>query len=131
MRVWTRNAHILHSFPFPSSSFPPSSLPLPWCQGFPPFSFRVFITFAFFPDPSTPPLLDPSHLEETLSAGLLTIALNAQRELSVVQKAGGTPLAPEEVLGVMDVAVAKARELDKLVEQRLQEDWKGRNVEVR
>ena len=89
------------------------------------------LTFAFFPDLSTPPLLDPSHLEETLSAGLLTVALNAQRELCVVQKAGGIPLAPEDILKIMDIAVTKARELDKIVEARLQEDWKGRHVEVR
>lgn len=89
------------------------------------------LTFAFFPDPSTPLLLDPSHLEETLSAGLLSVALNAQRELCVVQKAGGIPLAPDDVLKMMDIAVTKARELDKLVESRLQEDWKTRHVEVR
>ena len=89
------------------------------------------LTFAFFPDPATPPLIDPSHLEETLSAGRLTVALNAQRELVVVQKAGGLPLAPDDVLKIIDIAVTKARELDKLVEGRLQEDWAGRHVEVR
>ncbi|KAH9910977.1 ribosomal protein S5 domain 2-like protein [Epithele typhae] len=88
-------------------------------------------TFAFYPDPETPPLLDPLRLEETLSEGLLTIALNAQRELCMVQKAGGTPLAPDEVPRVMGVGVARAKELDKIVEARLAEDWKGRNVEVR
>ena len=45
--------------------------------------------------------------------------------------ASGMPLATEEIVGVLDVAVAKARDLDKLVEARLQEDWNGRNVEVR
>ncbi|KAI0822119.1 ribosomal protein S5 domain 2-like protein [Trametes gibbosa] len=89
------------------------------------------LTFAFFPDTGTPLLLDPTHLEETLSAGLLSVALNAQRELCVVQKAGGVPLAPADVLAIMDVAVGKARELDKVVERALQEDWKGRHVEVR
>ncbi|KAH9914367.1 ribosomal protein S5 domain 2-like protein [Epithele typhae] len=107
---------------------PPSErAPVPLSMPHTPFAF----TFAFYPDPETPPLLDPSHLEETLSEGLLTIALNAQRELCVVQKAGGTPLAPDDVLRVMDVAVARAKELDKIVEARLAEDWKGRNVEVR
>ncbi len=61
----------------------------------------------------------------------MSVALNAQRELCVVQKAGGIPLAPDDVLKIMDIAVTKARELDKLVEARLQEDWKTRNVEVR
>ena len=76
-------------------------------------------------------MLDPSFLEQRLAAGVLSIALNAQRELCVVQKAGGVPLAPDEVLRIIDVAVQKAKELDQLVEKRLQEDWATRNVEVR
>ena len=88
-------------------------------------------TFAYFPDTSTQAVLDPSFLEQRLSAGLLSVALNAQRELCVVQKAGGVPLAPDEVMRIIDVAVGKAKELDKLVEDRLKEDWAGRHVEVR
>ena len=87
-------------------------------------------TFAYFPDTSTQAVLDPNHIEQRLSAGLLSISLNAQRELCVVQKAGGVPLAPEEVLRIIDVAVGKAKDLDKIVEQRLKEDWATRNVEV-
>ena len=89
------------------------------------------LTFAYFPDTAILPVLDPSHLEQTLSAGLLSIALNAQRELCVVQKAGGVPLAPDEILRIVGIAVDKAKDLDKLVEQRLKEDWAGRTVEVR
>ncbi|KAL7278037.1 ribosomal protein S5 domain 2-like protein [Trametes coccinea BRFM310] len=106
---------------------PSERAPMPLSMHHTPYCF----TFAFFPDPATPPLLDPSHLEETLSAGLLSVALNAQRELCVVQKAGGVPLSPEDVLRIIDVAVQKAKELDKIVEHALQEDWAGRNVEVR
>lgn len=76
-------------------------------------------------------MLDPSLLEQRLSAGVLSIALNAQRELCVVQKAGGVSLTPDEVLRIIDVAVQKAKELDMLVEKRLQEDWATRHVEVR
>ncbi|KAM5544202.1 hypothetical protein V8D89_001862 [Ganoderma adspersum] len=104
---------------------PSERAPVPLSMHHTPFC----LTFAFFPD--TPPLLDPSHLEQTLSAGLLTVALNAQKELCVVQKAGGVPLAAEEVLGIMDIAVVKVRELDKLIEACLQKDWKGRVVEIR
>ncbi|EJF60884.1 ribosomal protein S5 domain 2-like protein [Dichomitus squalens] len=104
---------------------PSERAPVPLSMHHTPFCF----TFAFFPD--APPLVDPARLEETLSAGLLSVALNAQKELCVVQKAGGSPLPAEEVLAIMDIAVAKARELDRLVEARLQEDWKGRVVEVR
>lgn len=88
-------------------------------------------TFAFFPDTSTQPVIDPSLIEQRLSAGLMSVALNAQRELCVVQKMGGVPLAVEDVLGIIDIAVTQAKTLDKLVEARLIEDWANRKVEVR
>ncbi|GJE94127.1 exosome complex component rrp45 [Phanerochaete sordida] len=89
------------------------------------------LTFAYFPDAGTPAVLDPGALEQRLAAGVLSVALNAQRELCVVQKAGGVPLAPDEVLRIIDVAVQKAKELDALVARRLAEDWATRHVEVR
>ena len=49
----------------------------------------------------------------------------------MLQKLGGVPLAMDEILRIVDVAVGKAKELDKLVEARLREDWAGRKVEVR
>ena len=88
-------------------------------------------TFACFSDPETLPVLDPTNLEQRLSAGVLSVALNAQRELCVIQKAGGVPLATDEVMRIIDQAVGKAKELDRIIEQRLKEDWAGRNVEVR
>ncbi|KAK0502942.1 ribosomal protein S5 domain 2-type protein [Armillaria luteobubalina] len=89
------------------------------------------LTFAFFPDETTQPVLDPTLLEQRLSAGLMSVALNAQRELCVVQKMGGVPLVAEDVLKIVSTAVTKAKELDALVEDSLREDWKGRHVEVR
>ncbi|KAH0839360.1 ribosomal protein S5 domain 2-type protein [Lanmaoa asiatica] len=89
------------------------------------------VTFAFFPDPSTRPIVDPSLLEQRLSAGTMNIALNAQREICVLHKAGGVPTAPDEILRLLNVAVGIAKDLDKLVEARLREDWAGRKVEVR
>ncbi|KAF7323182.1 Exosome complex component rrp45 [Mycena chlorophos] len=102
--------------------------PIPLAMNHTPFCF----TFAFFPDLETAPVLDPNQLEQRLSAGLMSVALNAQKELCVVQKFGGVPLAMDEILRLIDVAVERAKELNKLVEGRLQEDWKtrGRNVEL-
>ena len=83
-------------------------------------------------DPYKPiAVLDPARLEQTLAAGTLSLALNAQRELCVVQKAGGVPLAPDELLRASDIGVRKVKELDAFVEARLSEDWAGRKVEVR
>ncbi|KIY70053.1 hypothetical protein CYLTODRAFT_430131 [Cylindrobasidium torrendii FP15055 ss-10] len=89
------------------------------------------ITFAFFPDAATQPVVDPSALEQRLSAGLMSVALNAQRELCVVQKAGGVPLAADDLLSYINVAVTKAKDLHELVEESLKRDWGSRVVEVR
>jgi len=76
-------------------------------------------------------VLDPALLEQRLASGTLALALNAQRELCVVQKAGGVPLPPGEVLRAIDVAVRRAKELEDLVEARVRDDWVRRKVEVR
>jgi len=51
--------------------------------------------------------------------------------LCVVQKSGGVPLEPADVLKIVNIAVQKAKDLDAFVEARLREDWDGRKVEVR
>lgn len=89
------------------------------------------ITFAFFPDPTTQPVVDPSTLEQRLSAGLMSVALNAQRELCVVQKSGGVPLVADDLLSYINVAVGKAKELNAIVEESLKRDWGTRVVEIR
>lgn len=106
---------------------PSERAPVPLAIHHTPFCF----TFAFFPDASTPPIIDPSQLEQRLSAGLLSIALNAQKELCVLQKLGGVPLSTDEILSLVDIAVTKAQETNRFVEARLKEDWLGRKVEVR
>lgn len=88
------------------------------------------VTFAFFPDPTIRPVLDPSLLEQRLSTGQMSIALNAQREICVLQKAGGVPIPAEDVLRLIDIAVTVAKDLDKFVEKRLREDWGSRKIEV-
>lgn len=70
-------------------------------------------------------------LEQRLSAGLVSIALNAQKEICVLQKLGGVPLGTDDILRLVEVAVGKAKEMNTLVEARLREDWAGRKVEVR
>jgi exosome complex component RRP45 len=92
-----------------------------------PFCF----TFAFFSDPETPPILDPSQLEQRLSAGAMSIALNAQKEICVLQKLGGVPQQTEEILRLVKVAVDQAKELSNEVDVRLAADWDTRHVEVR
>jgi exosome complex component RRP45 len=70
-------------------------------------------------------------LEQRLSSGLLSIALNAQKELCILQKLGGVPLPHEENMRLVNTSVEKAKELNEFVEARLTEDWMSRTVEVR
>ncbi|KAF6756617.1 ribosomal protein S5 domain 2-type protein [Ephemerocybe angulata] len=101
--------------------------PMPLAIHHSPFCF----TFAFFADPETPPILDPTQLEQRLSAGLMSIALNAQKEICVLQKLGGVPQDTEEILRLVKVAVAQAKELSNTVDAKLTADWATRKVEVR
>ncbi|OCF35904.1 exosome complex component RRP45 [Kwoniella heveanensis CBS 569] len=87
------------------------------------------LTFAYYEN--LPPILDPTHLESTLCSGTLTLTLNAQREICVLSKAGGTPLAASEIMGVVNVGVDRVREMVKHLEEALERDREGRVVEVR
>lgn len=87
------------------------------------------LTFAYFED--LQPILDPTHLEETLASGTMTVTLNAQRELCVLSKAGGSALSVDDVMAVVRVGVERVRESVKRIEEALVEDAGRRIVEVR
>jgi len=76
-------------------------------------------------------LLDPAGLEQRLAQGTLNLALTPQRELAVVHKAGGLPLAPEVLMGSVQVAARRAKELEAWLDVRVHEDWIRKKVEVR
>jgi exosome complex component RRP45 len=82
---------------------------------------------------SLPPrvLLDPAGLEQRLAHGTLNLAITAQRELAVVHKAGGLPLAPEVLMGAVHVAARRAKEFEGWLDVRVREDWVQKKVEVR
>lgn len=87
------------------------------------------LTFAYFED--LQPILDPTHLEETLASGTMTVTLNAQRELCVLSKAGGSALSVDDVMAVVRVGVERVRESVKQIEDALVKDAAQRVVEVR
>jgi exosome complex component RRP45 len=76
-------------------------------------------------------LLDPAGLEHRLAQGMLHLALTPQRELAVVHKAGGLPLAPGVLMGAIQVAARRAKELETWLDVRVHEDWALKKVEVR
>ena len=76
-------------------------------------------------------LLDPAGLEHRLAQGMLHLALTPQRELAVVHKAGGLPLAPGVLMAAIQVAARRAKELETWLDVRVHEDWMLKKVEVR
>ena len=57
-------------------------------------------------------LLDAAGLEHRLVQIILHLALTPERELAVVHKAGGLPLAPGVLMGAIQVTARRARELE-------------------
>jgi len=95
------------------------------------------VSFAFYSEgkpheqPKVRMLLDPAGLELRLAHGVLVLVLTAQRELAVVHKAGGLPLAPETLIGAVEIAARRARELETWLDVHVRDDWARKNVEVR
>lgn len=75
-------------------------------------------------------LLDPSLLEQTLAHTSITFVINAQREVCVLDKAGGAPLPYQTILALLGDASKRAAELAKLVEKALADDASHRIVSV-
>lgn len=80
----------------------------------------ICLTFGFFElNGSNKPsvVLDPSYLEEQLSTGTVTLALNPQKEICVVNKSGGVPLSIDEIMRVVKVGSQKVKEVDQLIKR--------------
>lgn len=78
-------------------------------------------------------VIDPTHEESTLSTGTMTVTLNAQRELCVLSKAGGSPLSVDELMRVVKLGAERVKELVRQLEDGLKADWeiRGKVIEVR
>ncbi|GAA5929486.1 hypothetical protein JCM3775_002354 [Rhodotorula graminis] len=88
------------------------------------------LTFAFFGEDSLA-VLDPTHLEQQLCTGTLTLALNAQSEICVLSKQGGAPLSADDVMKAVQIGVERVRQVDEVVVKALALDRSRRVVEVR
>jgi exosome complex RNA-binding protein Rrp42 (RNase PH superfamily) len=71
-------------------------------------------------------VLDPTHLESQLSEGTLTLTLNAQSEICVLTKAGGSPLKVVDIMRCLNLASSRIKDIDKAVKLAVQEDLKGK-----
>lgn len=56
----------------------------------------------------------------------MTVTLNAQRELCVLSKAGGSPLSVDELMRVVKLGAERVKELVRQLEDGLKADWEVR-----
>lgn len=75
-------------------------------------------------------LLDPSLLEQTLAHTSITFVINAQREVCVLDKAGGAPLPYQTIFALLGDAAKRAAEMAALLERALADDARHRVVSV-
>ncbi|CBQ70379.1 probable RRP45-Exosome complex exonuclease [Sporisorium reilianum SRZ2] len=83
-----------------------------------------------FAPASTAALLDPTLLEESLATSKLTLVLNAQREICVLDKSYGSPIQPQLLLDLIQVGLNRVQQLTQTLEQALKRDAETRVVEV-
>jgi len=87
----------------------------------------VCITFSFFGDGSVT-LLDATAKEEQVREAELIITAN-DFEVCQVAKHGGRPVDPALVMKSFQVAVSKAREMNKFIRGKLAEDASARGIQ--
>ncbi|KAJ3219365.1 Exosome complex component RRP45 [Dinochytrium kinnereticum] len=74
----------------------------------------ICISFGLF-DKGESVVMDPSHLEEQVQEGDMTVVVNAHRELCTLSKAGGCPLEMSLIIRCANVAAVKAAEITELI----------------
>lgn len=85
------------------------------------------------PDTSTSTsvaLLDPTLLEESLAQSKLTLVLNAQREICVLDKSYGSPIDAHLLLHLIQIGLIRIQQLTERLEHALSVDAETRVVEV-
>ncbi|KAF8980835.1 hypothetical protein BGZ46_003653 [Entomortierella lignicola] len=85
----------------------------------------ICVTFAFF-DNGQHVLVDPTHLEEQIQEGDMTITLNVHKEVCALSKAGGIPMEVDQILQCSKIAVVKVAEITAQIEEALAADAKKR-----
>jgi len=70
-------------------------------------------------------VLDPSHIEENIMDGRLTIAINQKNQICALQKGEGGGFKFEDVLLAKDIALRKAEELRSIILDHLAKKPRG------
>ncbi|KAI7865246.1 ribosomal protein S5 domain 2-type protein [Spinellus fusiger] len=85
----------------------------------------ICVTFGFF-DNGELLLVDPTYLEEQVKEGGMTITMNIHKEICALSKAGGVPLASDQILRCSQVALVKVTEMTEQIQKALAQDKASR-----
>eukprot|EP01126_Amoeba_proteus_P034584 TRINITY_DN3451_c0_g1_i6.p1 TRINITY_DN3451_c0_g1~~TRINITY_DN3451_c0_g1_i6.p1 ORF type:complete len:418 (+),score=104.94 TRINITY_DN3451_c0_g1_i6:61-1314(+) len=101
----------------------------PWEKDLVPLSIHhmpMCVTFAIFRSEDGEEILvvDPTWKEEQVMEGKMTIIMNIHRELCGIQKSGGIPIHPAEILKATKIAVVKVEELTEVIKKAIADDVK-------
>lgn len=83
------------------------------------------LTYAFFPSAA---VLDPTLLEEQIAEGTLSLTLNAQGEICIFSKVGGSPMAVDELMRCVKVASVRVKDFEQIVKRELEKDASRRKL---
>jgi len=89
--------------------------------------FPLCVTFSFYGEMGETTFLDVTLLEEQLRDGSATISMNRHGEVCQIAKLGGVPIDAVAILHCTNVALAKVKEISKLIAERLEADAKKRD----
>ncbi|KAG7023846.1 Exosome complex component RRP45B [Cucurbita argyrosperma subsp. argyrosperma] len=70
----------------------------------------IAVTFAFFRSESTL-VIDPTHYEEAVMGGRMTVTLNANNDVCAIQKAGGEGVLQSVIMQCLRIACVKAGDI--------------------
>ncbi|KAF9423482.1 Exosome complex component RRP45 [Podila epigama] len=85
----------------------------------------ICTTFAFFGN-GAHMIVDPTHLEEQIKEGDMTLTLNVHKEVCAMSKAGGIPMEVDQILQCSKIAVVKVAEITAQIQAALEADAKKR-----
>lgn len=75
-------------------------------------------------------ITDPSAIEESVELGSVTIAVNPQREICVLQKSGGVPCSIDTVKELCEISIQEARKSVDFIMSLCKEDLKKRSTKL-
>ncbi|OAY61336.1 exosome complex component RRP45A isoform X1 [Manihot esculenta] len=79
----------------------------------------IAVTFAFFNSEHTM-VIDPTHSEETVMGGRMTVTVNANGDICAIQKAGGEGVTQSDIMRCLRIASRNAESITKKIKDAVE-----------